>query len=532
MIVDSLTVMKNRLPGYVKKVFGPLVARVRHLLAVYGSLPSASSLSYSLLRRSIAITSITLAVILFILIMIEGANEWFDMRKKAVAAEKRISNEFALPLWNLDQGMIDTLLELEITENDFLCIVVYDNNGNIIKGVKKFADGSPIFFSDRLSIPSDGSLFTYKSHSFLTLYDKNFGAFDLFLTYKAAIKRMIIRTVETVFIFLIMTAIMFFVIHGSIHRKIITPVLDLAEVVRSFRKKDFSKRAQHSSNDELGYLALHINDMADTIEKYSRNLEFMVEERTSQLISAEKMAALGELVAGISHEINTPIGTAITAASFLEKKSKALTNQIISGEVRRSELLEYLKNIDDAMQLTLTNLMRASELIQSFKKVAVDRSISDRRLFKVKEYFGDIVVSLKPRYKRSGHTVEIEVDESLEMDSYPGDISQMMTNLIMNSLAHAYPDSTKKGVMKIRAAREHKSIIIVFSDDGVGIPEENLSKIYLPFFTTKRGAGGSGLGLNIVYNIVTQKLGGTIECRSTVGLGTTFIITIPQTNES
>jgi two-component system, NtrC family, sensor kinase len=524
--------MKKRSAKYIKKMFMPVTEKVRRMLGAFGSLPSASSLSYSLLRRSIAITSITLSVILFILIIIGGVNEWFDMREKAAAAQNRISNEFALPLWNLDQGMMDTLLELEIKENDFLCIVVYGTTGNIVKGVKKLDENTPIFFTNRLSVPSDRDLLVDKFHSPLKLYDQTFGSFDLFLTYGAALKRMMIRTVETVFIFLIMTVVMFFVIHGSIHRKIITPVLDLAEVVRSFRRKDFSKRAKHSSKDELGYLSLHINDMADTIEKYSRNLELMVEERTRQLISAEKMAALGELVAGISHEINTPIGTAITAASFLEKKAKTLTHQITSGDVRRSDLLEYLKNIDDAMQLTLTNLVRASELIQSFKKVAVDRSISDRRRFNLKEYLGDIVVSLKPRYKRSGHTIEIEVDEELEMDSYPGDISQVMTNLIMNSLTHAYPDSSKKGVMKIRAARERNSFIIVFSDDGAGIPEENLSKIYLPFFTTMRGAGGSGLGLNIVYNIVTQKLGGTIECRSTIGLGTTFIITIPESHES
>jgi signal transduction histidine kinase len=176
--------------------------------------------------------------------------------------------------------------------------------------------------------------------------------------------------------------------------------------------------------------------------------------------------------------------------------------------------------------MILNNLQRAAELIQSFKQVAVDQSSEARRVFPVKAYVEEVLLSLRPKLKRTQHSVELYGDEGLSLNSYPGVFSQIVTNLVLNSLIHAYgPD--EQGRLTFTFKQENDRLIFEYADDGRGIPPENLSKIFDPFFTTKRGQGGSGLGLHIIYNLVTQKLGGVIRCESEGGQGTRFIIETP-----
>jgi signal transduction histidine kinase len=174
----------------------------------------------------------------------------------------------------------------------------------------------------------------------------------------------------------------------------------------------------------------------------------------------------------------------------------------------------------------LTNLNQAAALIQSFKEVAVDRSSEERRTFIVRDYLDEILIQLKPKLRNSKHSIEIKGDSKIAIDSYPGALSQVVTNLLMNSMIHAYePDES--GQLVFDWQQDGERLRLEYSDDGKGIPPENLSKIFEPFFTTKRGQGGSGLGLHIVYNLVTQKLRGEVECKSQVGVETKFIIKLP-----
>jgi signal transduction histidine kinase len=176
--------------------------------------------------------------------------------------------------------------------------------------------------------------------------------------------------------------------------------------------------------------------------------------------------------------------------------------------------------------MILSNLERAADLIQSFKQVAVDQSSEAQRCFNVKEYLEEIILSLRNTLKKTKHTVKIEGDETLILDSYPGVFSQIVTNLVMNSLIHAY-DQEDFGQIRLDFKREGECVIFQYADDGKGIHPENLSKIFDPFFTTNRSQGGTGLGLHIVYNLVSQQLKGTIQCESQVNVGTTFIIKLP-----
>lgn len=288
--------------------------------------------------------------------------------------------------------------------------------------------------------------------------------------------------------------------------------------------------------NNFGYLNKNINNGLDT----HQNLEQLVQQRTSelsqtleylratqnQLVESEKMAALGGLVAGISHEINTPIGIGIAAASLLSEKVTKFCDIYSNGQIKRSELENFLDTALQSSNMILTNLTRAAELIHSFKEVAVDRSSELKRIFPLKTYLEEILTSLTPKLRTTKHKIEINCPDNILLDSYPGVLCQIVTNLIMNSLLHAY-DPNDAGAIAFNLQLDGELLVFEYTDNGKGISPENLSKIFQPFFTTKRGQGGTGLGLHIIYNLVHQKLKGTIKCQSQLGYGTKFLIKIP-----
>lgn len=288
----------------------------------------------------------------------------------------------------------------------------------------------------------------------------------------------------------------------------------------SHAEREIKKLNQALENRIWEYEAANA-DLQQTLAK--------LHETQEHLIQQEKLASLGSLVAGIAHEINTPVGTGVTAASYLEQETRAIAAQFKSGSLKRSELDKYLASAADAAKIILLNLRRASELISSFKQVAVDRSSDEKQVFNLKKYIGAVILSLRPQLKKAKHQIIVNCDDYIELDSYPGDFSHIITNLIINSLVHAYPDG-KQGIITINVQHSSDKIILTYTDDGIGIPYKYLPKIFEPFFTTRRGHGGTGLGLNIVYNIVTQNLKGTITCSSQENRGVIFTITIPTVN--
>lgn len=245
-----------------------------------------------------------------------------------------------------------------------------------------------------------------------------------------------------------------------------------------------------------------------------------------QLVQAEKMASLGGLVAGVAHEINTPVGVGVTAASHLRIKLEDLQRAYAEGQLKRSQLDHFIENADQATHIVLSNLRRASELIQSFKQVAVDQSSSERRRFRLREYIDEILLSLKPRIKRSNVTVEVDCDPALELNSVPGAYSQIFTNLVLNSLLHGY-EAQQTGCIRLRADIQGQTLVVDYRDDGQGMDAETLSRIFDPFFTTKRGSGGSGLGMHVVYNLITQKLRGKVRVESRPGQGMHLQMRLP-----
>ncbi len=251
-----------------------------------------------------------------------------------------------------------------------------------------------------------------------------------------------------------------------------------------------------------------------------------IKKTRDQLVQAEKMAALGELVAGVAHEINTPVGIGITGASFLQSKTLEISSLHNEGKLKKSEFESYLDTVGKLSSSILMNMERAGDLITSFKQIAVDQTTEEKRVFNLKEYIEDILLSLRPGYKKNNHSIELICRNDIIIHSYPGVYSQIITNLVINSFEHGFT-GLEKGKISFNITREKNMITLLYRDNGVGMTEEMTAKIFDPFYTTARGRGGTGLGMSIVFNLVTQTLKGTISCKSDPGEGIVFIIKIP-----
>jgi PAS domain S-box-containing protein len=250
--------------------------------------------------------------------------------------------------------------------------------------------------------------------------------------------------------------------------------------------------------------------------------------RTGEVLARnERMASLGNLVAGIAHEINTPIGNALMVASSVGDRIAEFEHALANGPLRRSVLEAFVSSVRESDDLLQRNLVRAANLIQNFKQVAVDQTSDRRRVFDLATVLEEVRMTLVPRFKHSPYRLELDAEVGVSLDSYPGALGQVVTNLIENALVHAF-DGCESGVIRIDAKRHNADQVhIVCADDGAGIPAELRSRIFDPFFTTKLGKGGSGLGLSIVLNLVRDLLGGEMVVESELGAGTRFLITLP-----
>ena len=284
------------------------------------------------------------------------------------------------------------------------------------------------------------------------------------------------------------------------------------------------------------------------IRRHERALAHMVTERTAelsvakeraeqtleqlrgtqkQLVVAEKMASLGQLVAGVAHEINTPLGIALTAASVQSEQLGLLKRQLAARELRASDLDQYVATASHAAHLVDDHLARAAHLVRSFRQVSVDRSLDERRRFVLLDYLRDLVESLEVVWKRRPIQMTLDCDGALVLDSYPGTLGQIITTLAQNAVLHAY-DPDVPGILRLQArALDAESIELSFADDGKGIASEDLPRVFEPFFTTRRSEGCVGLGLHVAFNQVHARLGGHIEVHSSPGLGTRFLMRLP-----
>lgn len=313
--------------------------------------------------------------------------------------------------------------------------------------------------------------------------------------------------------------------------------------------------------DELGHLALSLEATRQALQRsfkelevknqqlqeYSGTLESKVRQRTQELESAnvnlesaltnvnsaqnelarvERMAALGSMVAGVAHELNTPLGNCLLVASTLEDETRHLVRMMTDGTMRRSDLTRYTETATGSTKLLLRGLQQSARLVGDFKQVAVDQSSAQRREFGLLTMLQELAALLHSSLRKTPFTLELDIPADIKLNSYPGPLGQVFTNLVNNSVAHGL-DGLSDGHMRCYAQKQGDHVLIVFEDNGKGIAPEIIKRIFEPFFTTKFGQGGSGLGLSITFNIITNVLGGEIRAISTVGQGSRFEISIP-----
>lgn len=326
-------------------------------------------------------------------------------------------------------------------------------------------------------------------------------------------------------------------------------------------KKAFDLRCEMQEFQEFEFLARNLNIMLTRTEKHMKKqieaeqqvlklnheLEDKVSQRTEalkdsneellstleklhqfqgQLVESEKMASLGDMVAGVAHEVNTPIGLGVTASTLLSDKLDEIKECFEDKTLKSSQLKKFLNESQENISIIYRNLNRAADLISSFKKVAVDQSSEEDRQFMVSELINEVLLTLAPQLKNNSTTMIVECPDNLLVTSKPGPINQILINLIVNSLIHAF-DKSSEGIININVMVLSGQLHIQYKDNGKGVDDSVKNKVFDPFITTKRGEGGSGLGLHLVYNLVTQALGGSIQFESATNHGVCFDIIFP-----
>ncbi len=316
-------------------------------------------------------------------------------------------------------------------------------------------------------------------------------------------------------LFALLITLSMYVTFRLINRHVLRPVLKIEQDMAMIAQGNLDVRIDASRQDELGELAGNIDLMAQALRAHQQRLD-----------EDEKMVALGGLVAGVAHEINTPLGIGVTTASYMQKINQESRDALMAGRFTKQDLVAYMDGMSESLDMLQFNLERGSRIIQSFKRIAVDQSADTLERFRVRPYIEGILLSLAHETKRYRHEVEIRCDEALQIRSHPGALAQILTNFIMNSLIHAFKEQ-EQGHILIEARKDADRFVLVYADDGCGIGEDAQKNIFKPYFTTKRDMGGSGLGLSVVYNLVTKKLGGTIAVLTGEQAGTRFEIVVP-----
>lgn len=359
--------------------------------------------------------------------------------------------------------------------------------------------------------------------------------------------------VDMIGIFLMFSVIIVIIVillTNSLSSRFLSPIIKLIESVSHMKEnRNYNTDLKYKGNNEIGTLFKVLNELFKDLDFHQKNakrlneeLEERVERRTKelednvkilqrtqgQLVESEKMAALGALVSGISHEVNTPLGNALTGASIIQHEVRELDKLFNANSLKKSSLEDIIQTLGATSSLLMKTLTQAANLIRSFKKISVDQVHEEKRLFNLHDYVNEIFLTFHNKLKQVPVEVIIRGSESCQINSYPGVFAQIINNMIQNSLLHAFPDKhTSAKIIVTFELLPDDNLLFEFTDNGEGVNESVKEKIFEPFITTKRNAGGTGIGLNIVYNIVAQKLHGTIDMTSSKNTGTTFKLIIP-----
>ncbi|WP_028455282.1 sensor histidine kinase [Chitinilyticum litopenaei] len=467
-----------------------------------------------------------------------------DLRSQMNLSIQSLQNRLqtVLPnlIWNFDDEQLAKVLDAEMSLPYVSSIEVY-NNDEILAG--RIKTGGQITPTQRKTPSQDGNTITFPV--FYAGNPQPLGKVSVNITdapVQAALGQQIVERIVEI---ILLDILLLLALSHTVSIAIMRPLNQLRDRLnQAAEQKDHIQDLQDIRYAEFADVMTGFNRiaqrlMADISERSHAEAEMrqakdnaetayrQLKDAQNSLVQSEKMASLGNLVAGVAHEINTPVGVIVTSASVLVDETRNFRLALESNALKKSEVIQYGSVAEQSANLILANAERAAQLIQSFKRVAVDQTSEARREFDLRDYLEEIITSLKPTLKHSAIQISSNCPQGIRMDSYPGALSQIITNFLTNAMAHAF-EPGQTGHIRIAAEEEGNMVTLSFSDDGKGIPAELLPRIFDPFFTTKRGSGGSGLGLNIVYNLVTQTLGGNIFVNSQSGMGTSFVVCIPK----
>ena len=456
--------------------------------------------------------------------------------EQANALLKVLESGIRIPLWTLTQKDAQSLIAGIVLNDAVLSIEVVDDTGEPFINYKKKNYSSLI----------KSGLFIKKSSE--VIYNESpIGLVSLEYSLVPAREAAISDSVRILFIIAIQAVISLTVILFVINRRVTIPLAKIKQGAQEISQQRFDTHIPTLFNDEFADVAKELNIMKEALRNSFGLLEERVEKRTQELLQLnseltmaiqrlegakdnivenEKLAALGALVAGVSHELNTPFGNGKVMANSLYESATRLNNAFKSGSMTQSQFESEVSEMIEGSQLLERNLDKAIKLVQSFKQIAVDRTSDQRRSFMVNSFILEVQATLLHIFKTTPHTLNVILKEDVELNSYPGVLSQVITNLINNALLHGL-EAKAAGQVIIEVIPHVTQVEIKVIDDGQGMPQDVKKRIFEPFFTTKLGKGGSGLGMHIIHNLTTATLGGKVRVDSQVGVGTQVTLMIP-----
>jgi two-component system, NtrC family, sensor kinase len=457
----------------------------------------------------------------------------------------RLQISLPTPMWDLATEAVGEILAAELRPPEVQSIRVYDSSNIYFAGKVREENGGVADIVQSSPVPSGGVVIalTFRGPGAAVGGVKvgraviHFSDARIAAALSSQWKR---KAVEILVLDLILIAALSLSL-----RMVFDPLKTLCERLNALARRDTDNvdELPENRNDEFGDVARAFNRILNKLKSIiartrsaeaaavqSEHLthEAYQELRLAQdsLVQAERLASLGALVAGVAHEINTPVGIALTSASVLQEATVGIKGAMELGSVKKSDMLGYLEIAAESTHLIMVNADRAAHLIQSFKQIAADQTSEARRTFALREYLDEIIVSLRPRIRQTNVQVLVDCPDGVRIDGFPGAFAQVITNLVLNALIHAFGEGAE-GTIHIGANPDGEQVEIAFRDTGRGIAPNLIDKVFDPFFTTRRGQGGTGLGLNIVYNLIVKTFGGSVNVASTVGQGSCFTIRIP-----
>jgi signal transduction histidine kinase len=461
----------------------------------------------------------------------------------------RLQTSLPSALWDLDKAKVDNIVAAEMLPPELVAIRVYDTSVGLFSGKLRKEGGSPVSIENEavlagtpvvadLAYRDAGATGNALKPVIVGRVVVNFSRAQMDARLAAEVRRKVLEVLLVDCILVAALALSLRIVFGPL-KKLRDGLHDLAT-----RGSDEVEELPDNRRDELGDVIRGFNAIQRRVKSIiARTREAEDEARRAaqetaralddlrrtqeSLLQAERLASLGGLVAGVAHEINTPVGIALTSASVLSEATEKVRQAVAEGAIRKSDILKYLETAGESTKLIMDNAYRAAHLIHSFKQIAVDQVSEARRRFELREYIGEVVSSLQPKLKKTHILVEIDCPADIVLDSYPGALAQVITNLTLNCVEHAF-DAGAAGRIDISVRPDGEWIEMQVADNGKGIAPDMLDKVFDPFVTTRRGQGGTGLGLNIVFNLIAKQFAGSITVSSALGQGASFVLRIPR----